>query len=80
MKYRKKPVVIEAVRFYPSMMITDELPDGVEVDRDTGRAFIQTLEGELTVNPGDWVITGIKGEKYPCRPDIFIDTYEKVEP
>lgn len=40
---------------------------------------IETLEGVLIANPGDWIITGIKGEKYPCRPDIFEATYEPVE-
>jgi hypothetical protein len=37
---------------------------------------IETLEGTLTGNPGDWLITGIKGEKYPCKPDVFFATYE----
>lgn len=41
--------------------------------------WIDTLEGGHIVCPGDWVITGIKGERYPCKPDIFADTYEQVE-
>lgn len=40
---------------------------------------IETLEGVMTVTPGDWIITGVKGERYPCRPDIFAMTYEPVE-
>jgi hypothetical protein len=40
--------------------------------------LIDTLEGVMTANPGDWIITGVKGEKYPCKPDIFEATYEKV--
>ena len=40
---------------------------------------ISTLEGEMIACPGDWIITGVKGEQYPCKPDIFIKTYEKIE-
>lgn len=60
MRFRKKPVVIEAYQ-------TD-----VEVK-------IETLEGVMTANPGDWIITGVKGERYPCKPDIFEATYEPIE-
>lgn len=42
------------------------------------RGYIQTLEGRMEVSPGDWVITGVKGERYPCKPDIFEATYEAV--
>ncbi|MBF4602812.1 hypothetical protein [Curtobacterium sp. VKM Ac-2884] len=41
--------------------------------------YIRTLEGEMHVSPGDWVIRGVQGEFYPCKPDIFEATYEKVE-
>lgn len=40
--------------------------------------MIRTLEGDLKVSPGDWIITGVKGEKYPCKPDIFALTYESA--
>ncbi len=60
MKYRKKPVVVDAVQL-------------------TERTEVKTLEGIMVGNPGDWLITGIAGEKYPCRDDIFRATYEKVE-
>lgn len=40
---------------------------------------IPTLEGTMTANPGDWIITGVKGERYPCKPDIFAATYEPVD-
>jgi hypothetical protein len=43
------------------------------------RVVIPTLEGNLVCLPGDWIITGVKGEKYPCKPDIFEQTYEQVE-
>lgn len=60
MKYRKKPIVIEAYQ-------TSE------------RVEIETLEGVMVANPGDWIITGVKGERYPCRDDIFQETYELVD-
>jgi hypothetical protein len=41
---------------------------------------IDTLEGTMTADPGDWIITGVHGERYPCKPDIFALTYEPVEP
>jgi len=87
-KYRKKPVVIEAEEFFPTML---PWPDGVEqyaaehtqsVDgvSNTWYAWgIKTLEGLGEVTPGDWIITGVKGEKYPCKPDIFDATYESVD-
>ena len=80
-KFRKKPVVIEAEQFVPDRM---PWPDGVRyIGRDTKynspHYWINTLEGGHMVNPGDWIITGVKGEKYPCKPDIFEATYEPVE-
>lgn len=41
--------------------------------------YIETLEGRMEVTPSDWIITGVKGEKYPCKPDIFEQTYEPAE-
>lgn len=41
--------------------------------------FIETLEGVMRANPGDWIITGVNGEKYPCKPDIFEKTYEPID-
>lgn len=84
-KFRKKPVVIEAEQYWPS---DEPLPEGVvelpeyiedRLSNSKGRAWIYTLEGGQFVTPGDWIITGIKGEKYPCKPDIFDATYEPVE-
>ena len=43
-----------------------------------GQKIIPTLEGDMAANPGDWIITGVRGEKYPCKPDIFEATYEPV--
>jgi hypothetical protein len=83
MKFRKKPVVIDAVQ------ITDEWfdgyhpnplhPRGLVMDPRTRTVEIKTLEGVMVGNVGDWIITGIKGERYPCKPDIFAATYEPVE-
>lgn len=72
-KFRKKPVVIEAVQFEGQ-----DLPAGVMREPGAANGYIDTLEGRMAVTPGDWVITGIKGELYPCKPDIFDATYEAV--
>jgi hypothetical protein len=87
--FRKKPVVIEAVQFTHDMaMGSAELPEGVKLSsrtchRDRNELYshvhyIETLEGRMKVEIGDWVITGVQGEKYPCKPDIFEATYECV--
>ncbi len=78
-KFRKKPVVIEAEQFWPDNL---PWPDGV-IPNDPSKSVntkgaIKTLEGWLTVSPGDWIITGVNGEKYPCKPDIFKKTYDPV--
>lgn len=73
--FRKKPVVIEAEQFWPEK---EPWPEGVRhVETAAGwRYAIGTLEGVHEVTPGDWIITGVKGERYPCKPDIFAMTYE----
>jgi hypothetical protein len=76
-KFRKKPVVIDAEQFNPEVR---PYPDGVLVGlRSPTGFFIRTLEGHHEVTPGDWIITGVRGEKYPCKPDIFEMTYEPVD-
>lgn len=74
-RYRKRPVVIEAVQY-----LGPDAGDivGVSVASD-GTRYIETLEGRMTVSPGDWVITGLKGERYPCKPDVFAASYESAE-
>ena len=77
-RYRKKPVVIEAVQFHklgdhPAVISAEASPTGFA---------ISTLENTVIkheVTPGDWIITGIQGEHYPCKPDIFAATYEPAE-
>lgn len=58
----------------------DKLPaSGVSIDPATGFSLIATLEGVTQAKPGDWIIRGVQGEFYPCKPDIFAATYEAVE-
>ena len=77
MKFRKKPVVIEASPFYENSDFG--WPLGVYKDSTSSTGFrIDTLEGSHEVSEGDWIITGVKGERYPCKPDIFLMTYEEV--
>jgi hypothetical protein len=88
-KYRKKPVVIEATRWFkngdhpnvryfrrPDVSGTSACKKCGTIMHDHG--WIDTLEGGHIVCPGDWIITGVQGEHYPCKPDIFAATYEAV--
>lgn len=54
-------------------------PVVVEAYKTEKREVIHTLEGDMIASPGDWIITGVNGEKYPCKPDIFEKTYEKID-
>ncbi len=90
-KFRKKPVEVEATQWWKN----GDHPEVVRRFRhhaipgsnhcrkcsDTMRhhGWIETLEGGHIVCPGDWIITGVKGERYPCKPDIFEATYETVD-
>ena len=91
-KFRKKPVVIEAHQWNhgrdshrdaPGWLIRAHTRDQDEpgaffVPLGSQEGFIVTLEGRMTVSPDDWIIKGVKGELYPCKPDIFEATYEAV--
>ena len=81
-KYRKKPIVIEAKQWFPpdweGHYSTNSL-DNLGVYWNGSSFRINTLEGEMVVQSGDWIITGIKNEKYPCKDEIFNLTYELVE-
>jgi hypothetical protein len=95
MKFRKKPVVIEAVQWFKDgdhekvrrtgfneiYMLLGTAGCSREAPYWTAEAMgvIDTLEGQHVVVPGDWIITGMKGEHYPCKPDIFEMTYETAE-
>jgi hypothetical protein len=84
-KFRKKPVVIEAMQYAgPDDAFSLGLFSAF-ADKDTfkwddlGVLHVKTLEGEHIANRGDWIIKGVKGEFYPCKPDIFLMTYESAE-
>ncbi len=82
MKYRKKPVVIDAVQYGPYSCPTIEMHEfleGCEWGMTEEGIVICTLEGNMLASVGDWIIRGIKGEYYPCKPDIFEATYERAE-
>lgn len=89
MKYRKKPVVIEAMQLEWSTWSAmcdfagvGKLKDGKPEGRQDGGMLcldIPTLEGVITAREGDFVIRGVQGELYPCKPDIFEQTYEAVD-
>jgi hypothetical protein len=78
-KFRKRPVVIEAVQFKKAAVLAGVQPIPTGVTLVNNEPICNTLEGPLTVSDGDWIITGVKGEHYPCKPDIFAATYEAVE-
>ena len=78
--FRKKPVVIEAVQWFAYGDHPAVIPKSAPSRHaDTPVPWIETLEGGHVVTPGDWIITGVKGEHYPCKPDIFAMTYEAAE-
>lgn len=82
MKFRKKPVVIDATLFRAGEQDSDLAGDvvaGTVRYTEDGNMLIRTLEGEMVARPGDWIIRGVRGELYPCKPDIFDATYEKTE-
>jgi hypothetical protein len=85
-KFRKMPVVIEAIQYDGTensvveilqMKETNSSAKSIRVD--AGDLLIHTLEGVMRADKGDWVIKGVNGELYPCKPDIFDKTYEPVE-
>jgi len=78
-KFRKKPVVIKATQWFrdgdhPAVFLMAPGPHFLG-----GKHVIQTLEGHHIVQPGDWIITGVKNEVYPCKPDIFAATYDPAD-
>lgn len=85
--YRKKPVVIEAYQLKPPgtsrltvpKWLIDGFNDGsIIIDTEKRELHIKTLEGVMIASEGDWIIRGVKGEVYPCKPDIFEATYERA--
>lgn len=84
MKYRKKPVVIEAIQFVDNADCIMEIHEFLGGDtlrvnyEDNPYIKIETLEGTMKASVGDYIIKGVNGEFYPCKPDIFEKTYEEV--
>lgn len=80
--FTKKPVTIEAFQVPPEgedcseemLSFLHKSEHEMEIEYD-GAITIHTLEGDMTASPGDWIIRGVKGEFYPCKPDIFEETY-----
>lgn len=90
MKFRKKPVEIEARHWDGTTAVANRLLAWIEqagteanllrsIDDGSTKINIQTLEGVMSASPGDYIIRGVQGEFYPCKPDIFDATYEAVE-
>lgn len=85
-RFRKKPLVIEAIQFdgtnlFECLRFMGE-PESVVANLElkaTDAPIIHTLEGVMHTSPGDWIIRGVKGELYPCQPEIFAATYEPAE-
>lgn len=90
-QYRKKPVVIEAMQVLDDIRVHHEICEWAKRSTDEGKVIpvvmssfdshliIHTLEGTMHADLGDWIIRGVQGEFYPCKPDIFEQTYEAVE-
>ena len=84
MKYRKRPVVIHARQFVKGQMhetavwCGGHLIPGPEHGNGISHMIIDTREGPMRADPGDWVIRGVAGEFYPCKPGIFVETYDRV--
>ena len=83
MKARKKPVVIEVLKFSSEDWLEDPSKYPMVVNHPVNLlmavAIIETLEGGMVVSDGDYIIKGVNGEFYPCKPDIFEKTYEVIE-
>ena len=75
MKYRKRPIVVDAVQWDPT---SEETPEGLVYDEELGAWFCETLEGLVKVRGGEWIVTGAKGEKYPVQDEIFKLTHLPV--
>ena len=85
--FTKKPVTIEAFQLPPEgeecsvemqEFLYDDMDPALIESQHDGSILIHTLEGAMTASPGDWIIKGVKGEFYPCKPDIFEATYDEA--
>ena len=86
MKFRKKPVIVDAIQYVPhkncmevaAFLGQEHDPIGCHISQGSDAWVIQTPEGEMECRPMDWIIKGVKGEFYPCKPEIFAATYEEA--
>lgn len=82
-RFRKRPVEIEAMLFDGTNgrdIVAWVISNGQDAQRNLGGVYIVTLEGIMHASVGDYVIRGVQGEFYPCKPDVFAETYEVVVP
>lgn len=87
MKFRKKPIVVDAIQFdgknhkeiYAWVDSFEGESEILMFDDYYEKITIDTLEGSMETHPGDWIIRGVAGEYYPCKPEIFEATYERVQ-
>lgn len=87
MKYRKKPVVIEAFNYlgeenhdeFQDWLIKNNQADKIKFSFKNNMHYVKTLEGNMFIDKGDYIIIGVQNEIYPCKPDIFKETYEPVK-
>ncbi len=73
-KYRKKPILVDAQQWF----LGDQI-DGIVFKEGDAFGFVDTLEGRMSIYSGDWIVTGIHGERYPVRKEIFEKTYEAID-
>jgi len=78
-KFRKKPVEIEARQYTRNGLEAEKVAEWCRGTQTDDGCEILTLEGTMLASYGDWIIKGVNGEFYPCKPDIFEKTYEKIE-
>lgn len=78
-KYRKKPIVIEAIQWDGLNLAEIQEFAGDKAGLVNGKLHVHTVEGSLYAGLKDWIIKGVQGEFYPCKPDIFAATYEEVK-
>lgn len=74
--FRKKPVIIEARQYTRNALEAEQVAEWCGGNQTDNGCEIETLEGTHLANYGDWIIKGVKGEFYPCKPDIFEETYD----
>ena len=77
-KFRKKPVEIEAKQYTRNGLEAEQVADWCNGTQTDNGCEIETLEGVMLANYGDWIIKGVNGEFYPCKPDIFEKTYDAI--